>query len=198
MARGSPAGPGSRTDERPGRRRRVVAVLVWWCLVAAVVVVSGRIVAAQRADPQVTVGQMSSARHVNGPVSYPQHPPTSGDHHPIWWDCGVYDEPVPLEHAVHSLEHGAVWITYRPDVQAEAASLLPSLAGRSHVLVSPLPDQDGAVVATAWGVQRRFPALDLDALRGFVAEHRLGPLAPESGALCSNGTTRDLVDRGSG
>ena len=57
--------------------------------------------------------------HVAGEVQYPQSPPVGGEHDPIWLNCGVYDRPVREENAVHSLEHGAVWITYQPGLSAE-------------------------------------------------------------------------------
>src|SRR5690349_7076196 len=50
------------------------------------------------------------------PISYAQSPPAGGKHAPEWQNCGIYNAPVPNETAVHSLAHGAVWITYRPDV----------------------------------------------------------------------------------
>jgi hypothetical protein len=47
-------------------------------------------------------------------VDYPQSPPVGGPHNPIWQNCGFYSKPVRDEYAVHSMEHGAVWITYSP------------------------------------------------------------------------------------
>ena len=57
--------------------------------------------------------------HVEGPITYRQVPPVGGDHNPVWANCGAYDEPVPSPNAVHSMEHGAVWITYRPSLAAD-------------------------------------------------------------------------------
>src|SRR5512143_1979998 len=42
-------------------------------------------------------------------------PPVFGEHYPAWQNCGIYDQPVELGSALHSMEHGAVWLTYRPD-----------------------------------------------------------------------------------
>ena len=48
-------------------------------------------------------------------AQYGVNPPAGGDHWSRWLNCGVYTEPQVNEHAVHALEHGAVWITYDPD-----------------------------------------------------------------------------------
>ncbi len=62
--------------------------------------------------------------HVKGSVDYMQSPPVGGDHASIWQNCGFYSEPVRNETAVHSMEHGAVWITYRPGLPTEQVDKL--------------------------------------------------------------------------
>jgi len=37
----------------------------------------------------------------------------------VWLACGVYDEAVRDENAVHDLEHGTVWITHDPGLPAD-------------------------------------------------------------------------------
>jgi hypothetical protein len=65
------------------------------------------------------------------------------------------DRPVPSESAVHSLEHGAIWITYRPDLPADQIDVLSRLArARTDVLVSRWDDGLPApLVASSWGRQ---------------------------------------------
>lgn len=108
--------------------------------------------------------------HSNTPVSYPQVPPVGGIHNPVWQKCGFYDEPVPNEKAVHSLEHGAIWITYRPDLPAAEIESLATLGrGRNLVLVSRWEDGLPApVVATAWGRQLRLESVNDPRLMEFV------------------------------
>jgi hypothetical protein len=66
--------------------------------------------------------------HVKGSVDYRQSPPVGGDHASIWQNCGFYSGPVRNETAVHSMEHGAVWITYRPGLPTEQVDKLRELA----------------------------------------------------------------------
>ena len=184
------------TVVEPGRERPrgTGAVVTWWvgfALVAACLV----LVVRAQADGEDSSTLASSGRHVTTEVAYATNPPTSGDHHPVWWDCGRYAEPIPAEHALHSLEHGAVWITYRPDIGAPAVAALRQLAARDYLLLSPLPQQFSPITLTAWSAQVELGADDVDAVEEFIVEHRLNPNAPESGGLCTNGTTRDLVQR---
>lgn len=131
--------------------------------------------------------------HVGEAVAYEQNPPVGGDHNEAWWDCGVYEEPIPGHHAVHSLEHGAVWLTYQPDLTAGQVETLRGLAGQEFMLLSPNPDQDSPVVATAWGLQLDVEAADDPRLPLFIREYRQGPQTPELGSACTGGTTTDLL-----
>lgn len=66
-------------------------------------------------------------RNTQGEVDYEQTPPAGGVHSPIWQNCGFYAQPVREEHAVHYLEHGAVWITYRTGLPQEQVELVREL-----------------------------------------------------------------------
>jgi len=126
--------------------------------------------------------------HVQRPVAYGQVPPVGGDHAPIWQNCGFYDFQLRNENAVHSLEHGAVWITYRSDLPEEQVSALRELAHRrDYILVSPYPDLPAPVVASAWGKQLRLDSADDPHLEEFISAFRLGRQAPEPGERCDGG-----------
>jgi hypothetical protein len=101
------------------------------------------------------------AAHSDAPQSYPQVPPVGGTHNPVWVPCGYYDKAVQPEMGVHSLEHGAVWITYRSDLpQAEVDRLATLARGQKFILVSPWDDTlPTPVVATAWGLQLRLQSV---------------------------------------
>ncbi len=123
--------------------------------------------------------------HVAGPVNYPQVPPVGGLHNPIWQPCGYYDQPIENEKGVHSLEHGAIWITYRPDLPAADIATLATLArSRNYVLVSPWPDGLPApVVVTGWGRQLRLQSISDPRLNQFVL--RYAGQGPEVNGPCT-------------
>jgi hypothetical protein len=127
--------------------------------------------------------------HVAGTVVYPQTPPVGGKHSAIWQNCGVYSAPVRNENAVHSLEHGAMWITYRPDLTAtEIATITGDLSGQPYGLVSPYPGLPSPIVATAWGVQLKLNSASDPRLKSFINTYKSGSLAPEPGGECTGGT----------
>jgi hypothetical protein len=118
----------------------------------------------------------------------PLLPPVGGNHAWIWQNCGFYDTPIANEHAVHSLEHGAVWITYQADLSPTQIDSLYQLTQRhTYVLVSPLPDLPTPVVASAWARQLRLDSSDDPRLEEFIRTFRLGRQAPESGGGCTGG-----------
>ena len=126
--------------------------------------------------------------HTESIVDYELRPPAGGIHNPVWWNCGFYDEPIPDEHAVHDLEHGAVWLAYSPDLsEADVEVIRELVRADPKLLATPYPDlADGeAVVATAWARQLRLDAVDDDRLGGFIEQYRDGSQAPEAGAICS-------------
>lgn len=131
-----------------------------------------------------------SRTHTNEPVQYAQVPPVGGEHNPVWQNCGFYPAPVNNENAVHSLEHGAVWITFQPDIDQVEIDRLRDLAEQSYVLVSPYPEGlPSPIVASAWGKQMTFDTADDPDLDRFLSAFRQGPQTPEPGAACHAGTS---------
>jgi len=126
--------------------------------------------------------------HTNSLVTYAQNPPAGGQHNPAWQNCGVYSEPVQNENAVHSLEHGAIWITYQPDLPADQLEQLQTLTRRSgYRLLSPYPGLPAPIVASAWGYQVQLEQADDPRLLTFMRKYEQSPLGPEPGAACTGG-----------
>lgn len=191
-------------QQQMARRKR--SKVVWWTVgaVAAVAVV-GLVVASIVFTPQpVTYGAQDSTgaviegvetfeneyTHVEGAVDYPQTPPAGGPHNPTWLTCGVYTEPVPNEYAVHSLEHGAVWVTYDADlVDDEQLRTLRSHFPSTYTILSPHEGLDSPFVLSAWNAQLRIDDPDDPRIPDFFEEYWRSQFAPEPNATCAGGVT---------
>ncbi|MFC8144919.1 DUF3105 domain-containing protein [Streptomyces paradoxus] len=131
--------------------------------------------------------------HVTKAVKYASEPPVGGDHNPVWMNCNgdVYTEQVKNTNAVHSLEHGAVWVTYnaaakKSDVDALAAKVKKT----PYTLMSPVDDQKDPIMLSAWGHQRTVTGASDPNVDKFFERFVQGEQTPEPGAACTNGLSK--------
>lgn len=126
--------------------------------------------------------------HVAAPVRYAQDPPAGGKHNGIWLNCGTYTEPVQSENAVHSMEHGASWVTYDPSLPEADVQRLTNAMPSTYAILSPRDGLPAPVVASSWGHQIRLDGVDDPRLDSFLREFTLADDVPEPGAACTGGT----------
>lgn len=130
-----------------------------------------------------------SRGHVEGVVEYETNPPVGGDHNPLPADCNatVYKQQILNENAVHSLEHGAVWVTYNEELrQADVEFLEDKVSQLPYSFMSPNPTQSSPLTLTAWGLQLELNSAHDVRVDQFLGKYRQGPQTPEPGATCSN------------
>ena len=147
-----------------------------------------------------------TADHKTGVVDYskmPMRPPTGGNHNANWQRCqgDVYDAPIATEHAIHSMEHGAAWITYKPDLPKEQVESLAKLVrGKEYRLMSPYEGQDAPISLQVWGYQLKVNNARDSRIKSFLSTLPQNA-AKEPGATCISGsfitetgtTPRDLA-----
>lgn len=125
--------------------------------------------------------------HRVGDIEYGHQPPVGGLHDARSLACGFYDEPVREENVGHSLEHGAVWLAFAPDLADEDVAVIEQLArDQDEVLAAPYEGLDPgvAVVASSWGRQLVLDSVDDPRLAEFVAQYQNGEQHPEPGVSC--------------
>jgi Protein of unknown function (DUF3105) len=131
------------------------------------------------------------ANHKSGALTYPVSPPVGGAHNPVWQNCmgDVYASPVPKENAVHSLEHGAVWITYKPGLDAaQIDTLKKKVEGKEYMLMSPYTGLDKNISLQAWGFQLKLDSASDSRIDQFIKAARVNA-SKEPGAACSGGSS---------
>ena len=130
-------------------------------------------------------------------VKYDILPPIGGRHAGIWQNCGIYESEIRNETAVHALEHGAVWITYKPDLtEADKVKLRQLTLVNKYLLLSPYPSQDANLILTAWTVQLKLNGFEDAKIEDFLKKYMFDPAAregkesksPEFGSSCVSGT----------
>ena len=190
--------------ERSGRQERKAAqreaaerskrrnTLFWRAVLVVVVLGAGAVLYGHirkgRLLDAVTSANYVGGTHVAGPISYKENPPVGGPHNIVWQNCGIYDAPIHNEHAVHSMEHGAVWITYRPGLPPDQVQMLKTVASDDFMLLSPYPGLPAPVVASAWNHQIRLDGASDPRLQAFIDQYKTNPATtPEFGASCAGG-----------
>jgi hypothetical protein len=139
--------------------------------------------------PGVEIERVGPYDHLLADLDYPRPAPSGGSHTPApyWLNCGVYDGAVPDELAVHSLEHGAIWIALGPDADDATRDLAARLAEGRKVIVSDVPDLPDDVEVVAWEHRLVPDGLDDPRVEQFIGRFLDSGTAPERGALCQQG-----------
>ncbi|MFD8236484.1 DUF3105 domain-containing protein [Streptomyces sp. NPDC059696] len=199
-----------RAEQARERRNRVLVIAASVVVVAGLVVGGVVLVRSQDDKGSTTAASDSSGKgrfvtgkdgvktwegklsrtHVTKPVKYASEPPVGGDHNPVWMNCDgdVYTEPVKNTNAVHSLEHGAVWVTYNADAEkADVDALAAKVKKTPYTLMSPMDDQKDPIMLSAWGHQRTVTGAKDPNVDAFFEKFVQGAQTPEPGAACTNG-----------
>ena len=152
----------------------------------------------QDADPPVVANiegvktfDYTAGEHTDDPVEYEESPPVGGPHDPTWQNCEIYDEPIRNENAVHSLEHGAVWVAYDPDLPQDSVDTIKEHVDGNYILMSPYPGLKTPIVLSAWNTQLELGGVD-ERLDQFITKYRQGEQTPELGAACTGGTSETV------
>jgi hypothetical protein len=214
--KGRPAGKGSSAGGKGGRTRPVTNVVApprrpWGLIAAAVaVVVFAAVVLTYavtkvnqaEADKVTSPDQIEGVKsydypagqtHVDTPVTYAESPPVGGPHAPppSWADCTgtVYSVDIRHENAVHSLEHGGVWITYDPDKlsQKDIDTLAGLVENKNGRMMSPYAGLDSPISIQSWGHQLKVDSAGDPRIKQFADFFTLNnDYTPEPGASCEN------------
>jgi hypothetical protein len=129
--------------------------------------------------------------HKEGRLTFPQYPPVGGVHNPDWQNAGIYNQPIAIEKAVHTLEHGGVWIAYQPTLDpAEVEALKKLVRGRGCTLLAPytVGGLDQPIEMMAWGFRLKLEKADDPRVGAFLQRFERGSQTPEPGAACGNAT----------
>ncbi|MEU8790279.1 DUF3105 domain-containing protein [Streptomyces sp. NPDC048643] len=202
-----------RAERSRDRRNRILVIAASVVVVAGLAVGGVVLVQSQSDDKDTTASDAKQAsghfvagadgvktwkgtlarNHVTKTVSYPMEPPVGGDHNQVWMNCNgdVYTKAINNMNAVHSLEHGAVWVTYNGKASAaDVKALAAKVRKTPYTLMSPVDDQKDPITLSAWGKQRTVTSASDKNVDAFFSEFVQGKQTPEPGAACTNGLSQ--------
>lgn len=108
------------------------------------------------------------SNHINVGASHPAYnsnPPTSGPHYEKWADKDVYKKQLSDEQLVHNLEHGYIWISYKPDANPEIVKQLEDFYGLGKkIIVEPRKENDKLIALAAWNWLDTFDPVSTNSL----------------------------------
>ncbi|WP_406489203.1 DUF3105 domain-containing protein [Streptomyces phaeochromogenes] len=202
-----------RAEQTRERRNRILTITASVIVVAGLVAGGAFLINSQSDDKDSTSGDSKSTsgkfvtgkdgvktwstkltqNHVTKDVKYPMEPPVGGDHNQVWMNCNgdVYTKSIKNVNAVHSLEHGAVWVTYNSKASdADVKALSEKVKKTPYTLMSPVEDQQDPIMLSAWGSQRTVTSASDPAAAKFFETYVQGKQTPEPGAACTNGLSQ--------
>jgi len=126
-------------------------------------------------DGKVTEFPIEGRDHVPSSenVSYKTNPPTSGDHLAEAKTWGVYDEEIDNKAAVHGLEHGGIWITYK-DINDDEIQTLKEIGNSNSqsVIVSPRLENEDKIVVASWGKMMKLETIDKALIQKYIDTYK--------------------------
>lgn len=105
---------------------------------------------------------------------YNSNPPSSGPHWANPAKNGFYDEPLRDEQLIHNLEHGHIWIAYRPDVSDEVKARLKEITEKEDwkVVAAPREANDAKIACVAWGRILKMDEPNYQKIEDFIKTYR--------------------------
>lgn len=154
-----------------------------WVLIVGVVIIAfigwlawnNRPVGVSSGDLKGEAVTLGPATHIDtaDKLQIPEgFPPAGGPHFINPLPGGTYTDPVEDGRVIHSLEHGLIWITYKPDQVNEAQLKAIKKIADDHsrdVVLSPRPLNKDAVVLTSWGQRQVIEPSDTKAINEFIS-----------------------------
>lgn len=154
--------------------------LIWAAVILILAIGGWRVYKLAPKTNEPPPGQFYEAQsrdHILSGASHPDYnsnPPTGGWHYAAPAQTGIYDKEFPDEEIVHNLEHGHIWISYRPDLAADQVEKLAEIAQSygSRIIITLRAKNDSPIAVVAWQYLLKMDSVDEEQIRNFVKAHR--------------------------
>jgi len=103
-------------------------------------------------------------------LPYNSNPPTSGQHYAVPAKWGIYEHELPDEQVVHNLEHGGIWISYKPGIDNAIRVKLEDIGklNPNGMIISPRSADDSNIAIASWGRLLKLDKFDASKIKLFI------------------------------
>lgn len=168
--------------EKKELKRIIKKVLIWLIVLAAIAVVAWVIYKKVANTPKFPEVQgeyfkAQSREHILLGAAHPAYnsdPPTGGWHYGTPAQAGIYDKELADEQLIHNLEHGHIWLSYRPDLDPAVVDKLAEIV-KSHgskIIMTPRAKNTSPIVLVSWEYLLKLESFDEMQIEGFIKAHR--------------------------
>lgn len=122
-------------------------------------------------DQKVEEFAIEGRSHVSASaqVEYKTNPPTSGSHLAQAINWGIYNQEIDDKAALHSLEHGGIWISYKDLTDGEIQQLQKIAQRNSQsVVLNPRAANDNRIVVASWGRMMKLENVDEALIQKYI------------------------------
>ncbi|MFY9493359.1 MAG: DUF3105 domain-containing protein [Minisyncoccia bacterium] len=167
--------------ESLNRKRKIKKTAVWLIAIVVLLLIVGGAYQWTKSSEANRPGEaipVQPAEHIQPgqplPGLYLSNPPVSGWHYGETVEWGIYDQELVDQNVIHNLEHGGIWITYKPDIPAELVENLKRVAGeyKRKVVLSPRAANDSPIALAAWGWLDKFDYFDEARIKKFIKAYK--------------------------
>jgi len=175
-------------DKNVHQRNKQTMKWALWGIIGIAVVggVWGLILLASQGEPVELGTDFSHAVSYEGvghipegeSARYQSNPPTSGQHWSFPLRSKIYDTEKPDEAIVHSMEHGRIWVSYKPSIPQETKEALEALIKtQGQIILTPRSANDTDIALAAWNRLDTFDlnpdgTFDENRIRDFTRRYR--------------------------
>jgi|GEM_PF-330249 len=114
--------------------------------------------------------------------TYNSNPPSSGWHYAQAPDWAIYKKPILDESALHAVEHGGIWISYK-DISTEQKEELELIQkdNKKAVIMSPRNENDASIAIVSWGKVMKLEDVKTGLIQKFIDVNKNNTHEPFAG-----------------
>ena len=167
-----------KAQARELRKKQIKRAVPWILLILGIIVLISWFSAMVKKERKEMMGEavpIMGRNHIrvgDEHEPYNSNPPTSGPHAEakLW---GFNDGEIPDENAIHNLEHGGIWISYKDLSEDEVEKLRKiARANSQSVIVSKREANDSRIAVASWGRLMKLDTVDEVKINKFIRQNK--------------------------